>query len=99
MRLGLTAGSPQAFAARNEHWAIITIQLVLFIAGGVSTLALAIADYRREREADSLLLLLWVAGTFWFTAYLNWTVNARSILPMVPAVGILRYCVAVAGPC
>lgn len=89
MRLGLTAGSPQAFAARNEHWAIITIQLVPFIAGGVSTLALAIADYRREREADSLLLLLWVAGTFWFTAYLNWTVNARSILPMVPAVGIL----------
>src|SRR6185437_12629169 len=89
VRLGLTAGSPQAFAARNEHWAIISIQLILFIAGGVSTLALAISDYRRARDADSLLLLLWIAGTFWFTAYLNWTVNARSILPMVPAVGIL----------
>ena len=89
MRLGLTAGSPQAFAARNEHWATISIQLILFIAGGISTLALAIADYRRERDADSLFLLLWVVGTFWFTAYLNWTVNARSILPMVPAVGIL----------
>jgi hypothetical protein len=85
----MTAGSPQAFAARNEHWAIISIQLIFFIAGGVSTLALAIADYRRERDADSLFLLLWVVGTFWFTAYLNWTVNARSILPMVPAVGIL----------
>ncbi len=89
VRLGLTAGSPQAFAARNEHWVIISIQLILFIAGGISTLALAIADYRRERDADSLLLLLWVVGTFWFTAYLNWTVNARSILPMVPAIGIL----------
>jgi len=89
MRLGLTAGSPPAFAARHEHWAIISAQLVLFIAGGVSTLALAIADYRRERDADSLFLLLWVAGTFWFTAYLNWTINARSVLPMVPAVGIL----------
>jgi len=89
MRLGLTAGSPQAFAARNEHWAIISIQLILFMAGGISTLALAIADYRRDRDADSLLLLLWVVGTFWFTAYLNWTVNARSILPMVPATGIL----------
>jgi hypothetical protein len=89
MRLGLTAGSPQAFAARDQHWVIITIQLLLFIAGGISTLALAIADYRRERDADSLLLLLWVVGTFWFTAYLNWTVNARSILPMVPAIGIL----------
>jgi hypothetical protein len=30
-----------------------------------------------------------VAGTFWFTAYLNWTINARSVLPMVPATGIL----------
>jgi len=89
VRLGLTAGSPQAFAARNEHWAIISIQLILFIAGGISVLALAIADYRRERDADSLFLLLWVVGTFWFAAYLNWTVNVRSILPVVPAVGIL----------
>jgi 4-amino-4-deoxy-L-arabinose transferase-like glycosyltransferase len=89
MRLGLTAGSPQAFAARNEHWLIISVQLVLFIAGGISILSLAIADYRRKRDPDSLFLLLWVFGTFWFTAYLNWTVNARSILPMVPAIGIL----------
>jgi 4-amino-4-deoxy-L-arabinose transferase-like glycosyltransferase len=88
-RLGLTAGSPQAFAARNEHWAMIAIEVMLFIAGGISALALAIADYRRERDPDSLFLLLWVAGTFWFTAYLNWTVNVRSILPMVPAIGIL----------
>jgi 4-amino-4-deoxy-L-arabinose transferase-like glycosyltransferase len=89
VRLGLTAGSSQAFAARNEHWLIVSVQLMLFIAGGISTLSLAIADYRRERDADSLFLLLWVFGTFWFTAYLNWTVNARSILPMVPAIGIL----------
>lgn len=89
MRLGLTAGSPQAFAARNEHWAIISIELALFIAGGISAFALAIADYTHERNADSLFLLLWVAGTFWFTAYLNWTVNARSVLPMVPVIGIL----------
>jgi 4-amino-4-deoxy-L-arabinose transferase-like glycosyltransferase len=89
VRLGLTAGSPQAFAARNEHWPIISAELILFIAGGVSILALAIADYRRERDANSLFLLLWVVGTFWFTAYLNWTINARSILPMVPAIGIL----------
>lgn len=89
VRLGLTAGSPQAFAARNEHWAIISIQLTLFIAGGISVLALAISGYRHERNPDSLFLLLWVAGTFWFTAYLNWTVNARSILAMAPAIGIL----------
>ena len=28
-------------------------------------------------------------GTFVFAGFLNWTVNARSILPMIPAVGIL----------
>ena len=89
MRLGVTAGSPVAFAARNEHWAMISAQLILFIAAGISGLALAIADYWHERDADSLFLLLWVAGTFWFTAYLNWTINARSVLPMVPAMGIL----------
>jgi len=35
------------------------------------------------------LLLLWVYGTFIFAGFINWTVNARSILPMAPAIGIL----------
>ena len=32
---------------------------------------------------------LWVIGTFLFAAFLNWTVNARSLLPLTPAVAIL----------
>lgn len=56
MRLGLTAGSSQAFAARGQHWALITLELMLFIAGGISALALAIADYRHERSACWYLL-------------------------------------------
>ena len=43
----------------------------------------------RPRDARSWLLGLWVLGTFLFTAFFNWSVNARSILPMAPAVGIL----------
>jgi hypothetical protein len=35
------------------------------------------------------MLMLWVLGTFVFAAFMNWTVNARSILPMTPAIGIL----------
>ena len=89
VRLGVGAGSAAEVAARNQSWAIVSTQLALFIAGGIACLALAIADYRRRRGADSLFLLLWVVGTFWFTAFLNWTMNARSILPLVPAVGIL----------
>jgi hypothetical protein len=34
-------------------------------------------------------LLLWVVGTLLFASFLNWTVNARSVLPLIPAVGIL----------
>jgi hypothetical protein len=35
------------------------------------------------------LLGAWIIGTFLFAGFVNWTINARSILPMAPAVGIL----------
>ena len=65
------------------------IQFVFWAAGGVCVLALAYADVMDRRDARSWLLGLWVLGTFLFTAFFNWSVNARSILPMAPAVGIL----------
>ena len=73
----------------EQHWGIIGPQLVLFVASGLSVLALAAVDLWKLRDADSLLLALWVLGTFLFTAFLNWTVNARSVLPLIPAAGIL----------
>ncbi len=40
-----------------------------------------------RRDIDTLFLGLWFFGTFVFTAFVNWTVNARSVLPAVlPAV-------------
>jgi 4-amino-4-deoxy-L-arabinose transferase-like glycosyltransferase len=71
------------------HWELIGSQLVLFIIGGVFTLGLAIADYQDRRDQDSLLLGLWVVGTFVFASLLNWTINARSVLPLIPAAAIL----------
>jgi hypothetical protein len=73
----------------KEHAGFLAFQLLLFIAGGVSVLALAVADAWRRRDADSVLLAAWVIGTFIFTSYLNWTVNARSVLPLIPAAAIL----------
>jgi hypothetical protein len=55
----------------------------------VLVLALAGAGPAWSRNAGYWLLLLWVAGTFVFAAFFNWTVNGRSILPMTPALGIL----------
>jgi hypothetical protein len=52
-------------------------------------IALAILDVRRERSPEAWLLALWVVGTFVFAAHLNWVVNVRVLLPLVPAASIL----------
>ena len=73
----------------SRHSVAVGIQLTLFIAAGFSVMALAAADAWKRRDADALLLALWVFGTFIFTGFVNWTINARSVLPLIPAVGIL----------
>jgi 4-amino-4-deoxy-L-arabinose transferase-like glycosyltransferase len=65
-------------------------QMLFWAVGGVLVMALVAADlWQHPRDAQSWLLALWVAGTFGFAAFLNWTVNGRSLLPLLPAVGIL----------
>ena len=65
-------------------------QLIFWSIGGVLIFMLAVADIvKNRRDPRSWLLGLWVAGTFCFTAFANWTINGRSLLPLVPAVGIL----------
>jgi 4-amino-4-deoxy-L-arabinose transferase-like glycosyltransferase len=73
----------------SEHRVSLGFQLMAYLAGGISVFALALSDFRRRRDADSVFLLAWVIGTFIFAAYLNWTINARSVLPLIPAVAIL----------
>jgi hypothetical protein len=65
------------------------LQAFLLAGCGVALLATVAADLWHRRDADSLLLGLWIAGTFVFAAYINWSVNARSVLPMAPALGIV----------
>ncbi|MFQ5673060.1 MAG: glycosyltransferase family 39 protein [Nitrospinales bacterium] len=80
---------PGKVALDGAHWPM-TIQFAVFVTGGLGLLALAVADFLKHREDPaSLLLLLWVFGTFVFAAFINWMVNGRSILPMAPAMGIL----------
>jgi 4-amino-4-deoxy-L-arabinose transferase-like glycosyltransferase len=67
----------------------VRLQGCLFATIGVSLLALAVWDFRISQDADSLLLLLWIVGTFVFVALLNWSITARTILPMAPAISIL----------
>jgi hypothetical protein len=61
----------------------------VFLAGGILVLLMAGADFWHRRDPDSMLLVLWVLGLLTFTVVLNWTINGRSLLPALPAVGIL----------
>jgi 4-amino-4-deoxy-L-arabinose transferase-like glycosyltransferase len=68
---------------------LTVLQVGVFSAAGIGLLALAVVDLWTQRDAKSLLLLLWVFGTFVFAAMVNWVTNARAVLPLTPAVGIL----------
>ena len=48
----------------------------LFVAAGFATLALAFYHFGQRNDAPSLMLLLWIAGTFLFSAFLNWSITA-----------------------
>ena len=67
----------------------ITAPEALFATIGIAILALAVTDVAQRRTADSVLLSLWVIGTFFFAAIMNWSITARTLLPMAPAVMIL----------
>lgn len=42
----------------------------------------------RRRDADAVLLAAWIGGTFVFCAAVNHYVNARTLLPMLPALAV-----------
>jgi 4-amino-4-deoxy-L-arabinose transferase-like glycosyltransferase len=65
------------------------VQFAALCVVGTGALVLAGAGLRHWRLSDSVLLALWVLGTFVFAAMVNWSVNGRSILPMVPAAAII----------
>jgi hypothetical protein len=68
---------------------LIVLQFTVFAAAGIGLVALSALDFWRSRDADTFLLVQWIAGTMVFCWLVNWTVNGRSILPMAPAVSIL----------
>jgi 4-amino-4-deoxy-L-arabinose transferase-like glycosyltransferase len=76
-------------AARTAVPFGIAIEGALFVTTGIGILALALVDIVQHKTADSLLLGLWVFGTFVFAAVMNWTITSRTFLPMAPAVVIL----------
>ena len=50
---------------------------------------MSFTEFRSAKDPESLLLFLWILGTFIFVGFVNWTISGRNILPMAPAVGII----------
>jgi len=70
------------------RWSLV-IQFTLLFIVGLNILAIAVLDLWEKRDAISTMLFLWVFGTFVFATFINWSINGRTILPMVPAACIL----------
>ena len=84
---GELAGAPIR-DGNGLRWGFL-VQLGVFVFAGAGLLALAATDFHRSRDAASLLLLLWVLGAYVFACFVNWSINLRTVLPLVPAAGIL----------
>jgi 4-amino-4-deoxy-L-arabinose transferase-like glycosyltransferase len=65
------------------------LQVALLTAGGLHLLLLVLSETWRRRDTVTLTLALWTMGVIYFATVLNWTINARSFLPVVPAAAIL----------
>jgi len=65
------------------------IQAGIMGFAGIVVIWLALADFWKYKNAESILFNLWVIGTFVFAVFFNWTINARSLLPVIPVAGIL----------
>lgn len=74
--------------ADGINW-LFVVQLPIFVFAGTSFIFMTVSDFFRKRDSDSLLLLLWIMGIFIFTVFVNWSVNARTILPLAPLAGIM----------
>ena len=67
----------------------VTIEGALFAVTAVGILVLAWADLAQRKTSDSLLLFCWVVGIFVFATFMNWSITARTFLPIAPALAIL----------
>jgi 4-amino-4-deoxy-L-arabinose transferase-like glycosyltransferase len=86
---GVSAAAPSSAASAVGIGWFFYLQYGLQIAVGLTLLIVCVTiavrpDEQRRFSADSLFLLLWIVGIVVFAAVFNWSLNARTILPMVP---------------
>jgi 4-amino-4-deoxy-L-arabinose transferase-like glycosyltransferase len=72
----------------RRNWFWVDSELTVFIAAGILLLWLVVKEFD-YRNAGSCFLVLWLAGTLVFASLVNYTVNVRSVLPLIPPASIL----------
>ena len=76
-------------SVNDEYSWSLLLPFVLLTSTGSFVIWITLGDFVRNRERQSALLVLWVLGVFLFAAVVNWSVNGRTVLPLVPAAAIL----------
>jgi 4-amino-4-deoxy-L-arabinose transferase-like glycosyltransferase len=71
---------------------IITMNALIFVTNGLIIIYIALRALLRNNNPRTILLCSWIITTVLFAVQFNWTINGRTILPMVPALSILVAC-------
>ena len=79
---------PSVNSRLTDQWDFL-LQFALLAAGGLHLLLLTLAEARQRRDLISIVLLLWIFTGLFSAIALNFTVNARGFLLLVPALAIL----------
>jgi tetratricopeptide (TPR) repeat protein len=79
---------PWRYPEPMNHWDF-QLQVILLTAGGVLLVLLVATEAWQRRDIITVVLVFWILSGLFFAVVLNWTISARSFLPMVPAVVIL----------
>lgn len=61
---------------------------LMLVAGGV-LVVLPVRDVVQRRDAEGIFLGLWIFGAIVYALYVNHLINARTLLPLAPAMGIV----------
>jgi len=62
---------------------------LLFLLAAFQAIGLVAIELWNRRDEGTFLLVPWIVGTWIFAAFLNWSVNVRTLLPLVPALAIV----------
>jgi hypothetical protein len=67
----------------------LIVQFAVLCLAGVCLFLFCLKEFKEGFNHDSVFLTLWLLGVFIFVCYLNWSINARSFILLVPAAGLL----------